>query len=93
MKAAEAAGSTVILAVDPDADRLQVMERDTASGSWRVFSGNEIGTLLSWWAFKNYKEMKGTSFDGVLEWILLKGSAFIKCLTMCHQHGCTQLPQ
>ncbi len=69
MKAAEAAGSTVILAVDPDADRLQVMERDTVSGSWRVFSGNEIGTLLSWWAFKNYKEMKGTSFDGVLEWI------------------------
>ncbi len=66
IKTAEAAGSTIVLAVDPDADRLEVVERDATSGSWRVFSGNEIGTLLSWWAFKNYKERKGSSFDGVL---------------------------
>lgn len=48
-------GSTVILANDPDADRLAVAER-TRSGSWRVFNGNEIGALLGWWAVERVKQ-------------------------------------
>jgi len=46
--------SKVILANDPDADRLAVAER-TDSG-WRVFTGNEIGALLGWWCFTAWRQ-------------------------------------
>ena len=26
------------------------------SGEWKIFNGNEIGTLLGWWQFKIYTE-------------------------------------
>ncbi|XP_061627241.1 phosphoglucomutase-2 isoform X4 [Phyllopteryx taeniolatus] len=48
-------GATVVLANDPDADRLAVAERQE-SGQWRVFSGNELGALLGWWMFHCWKE-------------------------------------
>lgn len=51
METAERHGSVVILANDPDADRLAVAER-RQDGSWRVFNGNEFGVLLGWWAFE-----------------------------------------
>lgn len=44
-----AQGANVILANDPDADRLAVAER-LPDGTWRLFNGNEIGALLGWWA-------------------------------------------
>ncbi|KAH9577606.1 Alpha-D-phosphohexomutase [Trypanosoma melophagium] len=42
------AGSNIILANDPDADRLAVAEKQK-DGRWRIFNGNEIGALLGWW--------------------------------------------
>lgn len=53
--AAEAAGSSIILANDPDADRLAVAER-LPSGAWKVFTGNELGALLGWWALELFKQ-------------------------------------
>nr|XP_025853345.1 phosphoglucomutase-2 [Vulpes vulpes] len=45
----------IVLANDPDADRLAVAEKQD-SGEWRVFSGNELGALLGWWLFTSWKE-------------------------------------
>ena len=53
----------MILATDPDADRLALAEKDPVTGKWKVFNGNEAGALLSWWAFKNYKDAH-PDFDG-----------------------------
>ena len=63
MKTAEQCGATLILANDPDTDRLAMVERDPASGKWDIFTGNEIGSLLGWWLFKHYKE-RHPNFDG-----------------------------
>ena len=49
MTCGETAGVGLIVANDPDADRLAVAEK-LPDGKWHVFSGNEIGTLLGTWA-------------------------------------------
>ncbi|MFD2674609.1 phospho-sugar mutase [Gulosibacter bifidus] len=48
---ASAADAELIIAHDPDADRLAVAIPD-ADGSWRRFGGNDIGKLLGWRAAK-----------------------------------------
>ena len=46
MALADEKGADLILANDPDADRLAVAERD-ADGEWYVFNGNELGLLFA----------------------------------------------
>uniref|UniRef100_A0A8C5IC19 Phosphoglucomutase 2 n=1 Tax=Gouania willdenowi TaxID=441366 RepID=A0A8C5IC19_GOUWI len=47
--------ASVVLANDPDADRLAVAEKQE-SGQWQVFTGNELGALLGWWIFSCWKK-------------------------------------
>lgn len=54
VETSNANGSTVILANDPDADRLQLAEKQP-DGSWRVFTGNEMGAIITWWIWKNWR--------------------------------------
>lgn len=41
----------IVLANDPDADRLAVAERDRQTHVWTVFKGDEIGVLLASWLY------------------------------------------
>ncbi|KAF7657602.1 hypothetical protein LDENG_00024760 [Lucifuga dentata] len=52
---AERENARIVLATDPDADRLAVAEQSDRCG-WKVFSGNELAALLGWWMFFNWKE-------------------------------------
>ncbi|KAJ0175808.1 hypothetical protein K1T71_008967 [Dendrolimus kikuchii] len=53
-KLAEERRVKLVLANDPDADRLAVAEYDDSSKSWKVFTGNEMGTLLGWWLLNQH---------------------------------------
>ncbi|CAG9785791.1 unnamed protein product [Diatraea saccharalis] len=61
-KLAEEKGVRLVLVNDPDADRLAVAEHDLSSECWKVFTGNEMGTLLGWWLLRQY-EASGDSTD------------------------------
>ncbi|XP_030633648.1 glucose 1,6-bisphosphate synthase [Chanos chanos] len=55
LRLAEREGARVVLATDPDADRLAVAEQCSMCG-WKVFTGNELAALLGWWMLFNWKE-------------------------------------
>ena len=50
MRAADAAGSGLILANDPDADRLAVACKDK-NGAWQPLTGNEIAAVFAEWVW------------------------------------------
>lgn len=52
METADRAGSKLILANDPDADRLAVAEK--VGDDWLPLNGNQIALLLASWTFENY---------------------------------------
>jgi hypothetical protein len=60
----------VVLANDPDADRLAVAELQP-TGEWRVFKGNEIGTLLAAWELRWHKEVRNVSLLCPILFVLL----------------------
>lgn len=55
IKTADENNSTIILANDPDADRLAIAEK-TESGEWKIFNGNEIGALFGWWLWYKFQQ-------------------------------------
>lgn len=54
IETANAHACNLILANDPDADRLALAERNPATGQWTIFSGNEIGVMLGHWQWTEY---------------------------------------
>ncbi|XP_067630795.1 phosphopentomutase isoform X2 [Eurosta solidaginis] len=57
IKRADSTGCNIILANDPDADRLALATKNTTTGKWKVYTGNEIGALLGWWAIYLHKHV------------------------------------
>lgn len=78
MKLADEVGSDLIVANDPDADRLAIAERDPRTKQWKVFNGNEIGSLLGWWAVQYFKE--GNSDKSLNDCYLLASTVSSKML-------------
>lgn len=54
-KTANENNSMVILANDPDADRMAAAEKNPKTGEWKVFTGNELGALFGWWLLHCFK--------------------------------------
>jgi phosphomannomutase len=56
---AAAVGAELVIANDPDADRLAVGVPAGAAGGWRRLSGNEVGSLLGWRAAERLVAERG----------------------------------
>jgi phosphomannomutase len=65
MKFATDNGCDIVLANDPDADRLAVAERCRVSGVWKAFTGDQIGTMLGHWIW----ETLGKKSDKVRKYV------------------------
>nr|XP_031316184.1 glucose 1,6-bisphosphate synthase isoform X2 [Camelus dromedarius] len=62
LRLAEKESARIVLATDPDADRLAVAELQE-NGDWKVFTGNELAALFGWWMFDCWKKNKSKNAD------------------------------
>ncbi|KAH8416179.1 hypothetical protein KR222_010112, partial [Zaprionus bogoriensis] len=77
IKTATEKNCDIILANDPDADRLAVAER-SASGKYKLFNGNELGALLGWWVQRSHKQLEPESDPG--QWVMIASTVSSKIL-------------
>ena len=63
---AKKVNADLVLATDPDADRLGVYVKDTKSGEYITLTGNMSGCLLADYEISQTKETKGLPEDGKL---------------------------
>ena len=66
LKLAEEVDADLVLATDPDADRLGVYVKDNVSGEYRELTGNMSGCLLADYEIGQRKALKGLPDDGYL---------------------------
>ncbi|MBO5352378.1 MAG: phospho-sugar mutase [Lachnospiraceae bacterium] len=66
LKLAKEVDADLVLANDPDADRLGVYVKDTKSGEYISLTGNMSGCLLADYEIGQIKELKGLPADGAL---------------------------
>ncbi|MBQ2770114.1 MAG: ThiF family adenylyltransferase [Clostridia bacterium] len=70
---AEQVGATVILATDPDADRLGICVK-TKAGDWQTLTGNQIGALLLYHVLSGRKAAGKLPSNGVAVKSLVSGA-------------------
>lgn len=56
LEKADAVGARLLIATDPDADRLAVAEKSGPGGEWRIFTGDQIGAILAGWMWQTWRE-------------------------------------
>lgn len=84
IQTAEAKGSPLIFANDPDADRLALAEQ-RPDGSWHVFNGNQIGTMFAEWVWMQWRKRNpNTSSSSVCMLSTAVSSQMIKAMATVH---------
>lgn len=66
LKLAKEKDADLVLATDPDADRLGVYVKDTKSGEYITLTGNMSGCLLADYEIEQIKQQRGIPEDGAL---------------------------
>lgn len=66
LKLAKEVDADLVLATDPDADRLGVYVKDSKSGEYITLTGNMSGCLLAEYELSQIKELHGIPEDGAL---------------------------
>ena len=66
LKLAKEKDAELVLATDPDADRLGVYVRDSKTGEYHTLTGNMSGCLLAEYEINSVKEQTGLPSDGAL---------------------------
>ncbi|MBQ9828310.1 MAG: phospho-sugar mutase [Lachnospiraceae bacterium] len=59
LELAEKVDADIVMATDPDADRLGIFVKDAADGEYKIFNGNMLGTLIGEYILRE-RELNGT---------------------------------
>src|SRR5205823_4167850 len=68
---AEKTRADVVIATDPDCDRLGVAVR-SATGETKLITGNQIGSLLAWYRIKKFFELGVLNSDNAARAVMIK---------------------
>ena len=66
LKLADKVGADVVLANDPDADRLGVLAKDSKTGEYKIFTGNMSGLLIAEYILSQRKARRQLPKNGAL---------------------------
>lgn len=81
---AQMLSADVLLANDPDADRLAV-SLPLPDGSWKILHGDQVGCLLAWWVIERAKrtgtQLHGAMASSIVSSMLLEPMALATGLT------------
>ncbi len=56
IKLAKEVASDIVMATDPDADRLGIAVRDLKTGEFNLLTGNQLGSLMVYYVLSNYQK-------------------------------------
>lgn len=73
LKLASEVDADIVLATDPDADRLGVYAKDSETGEYMSFTGNMSGTLILEYILSQKKEMGTLPADGAVVTSIVSG--------------------
>ncbi len=68
----------IAIAHDPDADRCAVGVFDPRIKAWRLLTGDELGTLLAWWAIERTRRFGLPMPTGVLANSIVSSTALLR---------------
>ncbi len=68
---ADRIGAEIVIATDPDADRMGIAVRD-AAGEMKLMTGNQIGSLLAWYRCMTMLELGMISPDNLEHTVMVK---------------------
>ena len=86
LELAEKVNADIILATDPDADRLGVFAKDTATGEYKSFTGNMSGTLMCEYELSTRKELGLLPKNGAVVKTIVTSNM---CDVVAKKFGCT----
>lgn len=72
MAQADAEGADLVIATDPDSDRMGIAVRDTATGRMTLLTGNQTGCLLAWYRCMSMRELGLITPENVEHAVMVK---------------------
>ncbi|EPZ32308.1 Phosphoglucomutase, first 3 domain-containing protein [Rozella allomycis CSF55] len=85
IETAESHNSSIILANDPDADRLAIAAKDKNS-NWQTLSGNQIGILLAYYCVEKLRNRERISPGQIAMVTTIVSSKMLKAFCLKNEH-------
>ena len=86
LELADKVGADIVLATDPDADRLGVFAKDSKTGEYKAFTGNMSGTLMCDYELSARKELGLLPSNGAVVKTIVTSNM---CDVVAAKYGCT----
>ena len=90
LKLAKEVDADIVMATDPDADRLGIFVKDASTGEYVIFNGNMLGTLIGEYIFRE-KELNGTLPENAAFVTTIVSTNLSKAIAKAHHAACFEV--